>query len=191
MRRNQTTTFPTLAVLTLAALAGAGCDLTKANPAAPTSPTAPTTPSTPAPAVTEWTIEVEAGTGDGPVMPRSNASKQRTVSLLAGQRRDMSFTAPVAGLYRLALAYANDNPSPQSEDVTITATLVATGEQTVVGHFVASNTGNGNGAGWNSIVVSQEFVDIPLAAAAYRLSVAVTGGDNFGFEGDCLLVRRQ
>ena len=116
-------------------------------------------------------------------MPRSNASKQRTVLLLAGQRRDLSFTAPVAGLYRLSLRYSNDNPSPQSEDVTITATKVATGEQTVIGHFAASNTGNGSGSGWNSMVVSQEFVDLSLAAAEYCFSIAAAGGDFFDFDG--------
>jgi hypothetical protein len=207
MSDNKTTTFVTMAALMLAVLAGAACDLTKANPAAPTSPAAPTTPSAttpapttpsapapPAPAVTEWTIEAEDGTGGGGIKMRSEASRQRAVWMGSGMRHTMTWTAPTAGSYSIALRLSNDNGNPNLlEDVVLTI------DDQPVGRFRAQTTGTGTGAGWNVFVWSEVFTrfdgaggqKLDLAAGVHSIGVSVSNGDGYGLEADCVRLQKQ
>jgi hypothetical protein len=64
------------------------------------SPTATPTPTPPSAPPTTLRFEGEAGSGDGQIMMRSNASGQRTIWLHAGESRSYSFSLCLGQLLR-------------------------------------------------------------------------------------------
>ena len=126
------------------------------------------------------TAEAEAGTGDGLISMRSNASNQQTVLLSSGQSRSLSVNLPCAGTYELTVRYSNDNFGPLE-------TVAVSVDGTPVGTFQAQDTGD-FGAGWNVFVTANTFGLWPSGwdAGNHQILVTVSGGDGYGVEIDCV-----
>ncbi len=128
-------------------------------------------------------FEWEHGSGDGQIMPRSNASNKKTVWLHAGEWRALTFTITDAGDAAFRLRYSNDNGAgPPLEEVTL---LLDGGE---IYRFDAQNTyaGGPPGSGWNNFLWSRWSGSAHIAAGEHELKALVTGGDGFGVELDCV-----
>ncbi len=119
--------------------------------------------------------EAEAGTGDGSIMTRANASGGETVQLDAGESRTLSFNVMSDRTYDVDIRYSNDNFGPlETVEVSIDGMFV--------GAFLAQDTGD-FGEGWE-IFVSDMVGSVPLAAGAHTMTITVFGGDGFGIEVD-------
>ena len=127
---------------------------------------------------TAYTLEAEAGTGAGSVIPRSNASGLQTVWLHSDEARTMTVNLPCAGTYELTVRYSNDNFGPLE---TVTVSL----DGTPVGSFQAQDTGD-FGNGWNIFRLTEPLGPWPLVwdAGNRLVTVAVSGGDGYGVEID-------
>ena len=123
-------------------------------------------------------LQGEDGTGQGIIMPRSNAWGDETVWLHSGESRTMTFSSPSGDAAVLSVRYSNDN-SGASE----TVTLLYDGIE--VDSFVAEDTGDG-GNGWNAFVWSKEMSTSALTSGDHSVTVAVAGGDGFGIEIDAV-----
>src|SRR5215208_1025348 len=95
-------------------------------------PVAPSVPAQPLPI----SVEAEAGSGEGDLMRRLNASGGSTIHLAPGQRRRLTFTtsAPAAE-YALMVRYSNDDPGD-------TETLRLELDGVSLGSFRAQDTGD-------------------------------------------------
>ena len=133
------------------------------------------TPPTPTPTV-QITLEGEAGTGDGQVMPRAAASGELTVLLHDGESHTLSFQLPAAARYSLTVRYSNDTDGPL-ETVSVSV------DDAIVGQFEAQDTGD-YGAGWNVFKSSGSIGSVDLQAGAHKVVVSVAGGDKHGVEID-------
>lgn len=133
------------------------------------------------PSPTQVVLQGEDGTGDGLIRSRSNAWGERTVWLGDGDAQTMMFSPGRGESILVAVRYSNDNFGP-SETVTILL------DDLEVGSFIAEDTGNG-GSGWNIFAWSENipansFTDI----GEHTLTIAISGGDGFGFELDAVTV---
>ncbi len=127
-------------------------------------------------------LEGEAGSGDGQVMPRSEASGQKTVWLHAGESRTLSFQLSAGARYSLSVRYSNDNFGPlETVDVAV--------DGVNVGQFAAQDTG-GFGLGWNVFESSGTIGSVDLQPGAHEVTVSVTGGDGYGVEIDVVTLDR-
>jgi hypothetical protein len=122
-------------------------------------------------------LEGEDLSGDGTVMHRSAASGSKTVWLHAGESRQGAFEVAVAGRYRVAVRYSNDNFGPL-EHLTVTI------DGAVVGECSTQDTGDG-GHGWN-VFVECDIGSVDLGSGAHALELAVAGGDGYGVEIDLI-----
>jgi hypothetical protein len=127
-------------------------------------------------------LEAEAGSGDGRVVPRSNASGRETVWLRSGQSRILPFQLVAGARYGLTVRYSNDNFGP-TETVTVRIDNVS------VGQFDAADTG-GQGYGWDQFRTSNLTGEIDLEAGSHQVVVSVSGGDGYGIEIDSVTLDR-
>ncbi|MCY2990968.1 MAG: hypothetical protein NTY19_24295 [Planctomycetota bacterium] len=127
---------------------------------------------------TTYTLEAEAGTGDGSINSRTNASGGQTVGLHSGEARTMSVNLTADGAYELSVRYSNDNDGPL-ETVTVSV------DGTTIGSFQAQDTGN-FGAGWNSFEISPPLGARPPSfhSGNHLVTVTVSCGDGNGVEID-------
>ncbi|MEO7273429.1 MAG: hypothetical protein ABIX28_13430 [Vicinamibacterales bacterium] len=130
--------------------------------APPTAPSSPPAPST-------FSLEAEAGLGQGERMERTAASGGITIHLAPGERRQWRFTTAGAPTeYVISVRYSND-------ELTDSEVLRATLDGIPVGAFRAQDTGD-DGAGWNAFV-SDRVGRAPLAAGVHTLDLESSGGD--------------
>jgi hypothetical protein len=121
-------------------------------------------------------LEGEDGTGDGNVMPRSEASGGQTVLLKSGETRSLSLELDGTALYDVNVVYSNDNFGPlELVEVSVNGELV--------GSFSAEDTGDG-GAGWNVFYPSGPIGSKVVAPGMHEVTVSVSGGDGYGVEID-------
>ena len=127
-------------------------------------------------------LEAEAGSGDGQVMLRSNASGQKTVLLKDGETLALTFLLTGSVRYAVNVRYSNDNANNQpSETVTVTI------DGKTIGEFIAKDTGDG-GLGWNVFTSSLITEPVDLLTGTHTMEVFVEGGDEFGVEIDAVFL---
>jgi len=135
--------------------------------AQPSSPIAPTAPVPPAPQ--KITLEAEAGTGDGDLHQRSQASGAMTIHLAPGQRRSWTFIGAAPGsTYAVYVTYSNDNPG-ESETLHVDIDGIR------IGTVRARDTGD-DGAGWEIFVADLAGAST-VAAGTHTITVESSGGD--------------
>ena len=122
-------------------------------------------------------LEAEAGTGDGSMMFRGNASGGKTIQLDAGEVRTLSFVLDTTANYQIFIRYSNDNNNLGPLD-----NLRLAIDGTLIGSFMAMDTGD-NGDGWN-IFLTTPNVSVPLELGAHNITITVAGGDGGGVEID-------
>ncbi len=151
------------------------------GPTSTPSPFPSPSPDDPAPPYIE--LEAEGGSGAGQVMPRSNASGDKTVWLHAGESRSHSFSLPAPARYSVGVRYSNDNFGPLE---TVSVSIDGAG----VGSFQAQDTGDG-GEGWNVFAVADAIGSAEVSAGAHSLVIQVSGGDGYGVEIDITRLTRE
>lgn len=123
-------------------------------------------------------LEGEDGSGDGKIMPRSNASNQKTVWLHAGESRLLSFQLAASACYMLSVRYSNDGGSDQVE---------VSMDGVSVGQFTTQHTrpsGGQPGSGWNNFFSIGPIGSVDLPPGPYNITVSVTQADFYGVEID-------
>ena len=120
-------------------------------------------------------FEAESGSGDGQTMPRSNASRQSTIWLHAGESRSYSFDLNSALPYSLSVRYSNDNAGALE---TVTVYL----DGSILASFQPRDTGD-YGYGWN-VFETADLGQFSISPGSHDLSVQVSGGDGYGVELD-------
>ena len=130
-------------------------------------------------------LQAEDGTGAGQRKYRYNAFGQATIWLFANETRTLTFTPCIKSStnFRLKVRYSNDNFGP-----TETVTISLNGNP--VGRFAADDTGN-YGGGWDIFTDSPNLGAVSLQPnTSYTVTIAVSGGDGYGIEIDCLIFER-
>jgi hypothetical protein len=127
-----------------------------------------------------------AGTGDGIIHARSNASGLAALSLQAGQSRIWSFAQPAGAQYTIQVRYSNDNlPLGPLEAVQVLL------DGNTVAQFSAQDSGTtGGGFDWNTFLETPTLGTAALIAGTHELEIKVTGGDGYGVEIDVVTLTR-
>lgn len=128
------------------------------------------------------TLEAAGGTGDGTIMPRSNATNGRTVWLYAGETRTLTFVVDVEAMYELSLRYSNDG-GPDRIEVRI--------DGVPLGQFVSVDTrpiGGMQGDGWNVFLSSGPLGSTRLTRGQHVVTIEVLEADAHGVEIDVALL---
>ena len=137
-------------------------------------PSAPENPS-------EILLEAENGSGDGQIMPRSEASNRQTVWLHSGETRTLLFATVRSTRYSISVRYSNDNFGPlETVDVSMGDTLL--------GSFRPQDTGD-FGFGWNVFLWTDSIGPVDLSPGWHSVVLSVLGGDGFGVEIDVVALR--
>jgi len=113
-------------------------------------------------------LEGESGSGDGLVRDRSRASGGRTVHLGPGERRQWTFTLPVAAPFALSVTYANGQEGPNE-------VLSFSVDGTMVSSFQNRDSGDAV-EGWN-LFVTDSAGKSTLGPGAHSVVLEVQGGD--------------
>lgn len=121
-------------------------------------------------------LEAEMGGGNGRIIDRSNASNQKTVLLLTGESRMLTFQLSARACYALEVRYSNDNFGPLE-------TVEAQVDGALLGRFFAQDTGD-RGHGWNNFVWDGSLGALNLQPGAHEVTLTVSGGDGYGVEID-------
>ena len=122
--------------------------------------------------------ESEAGSGDGSVMPRGNASGQRTVWLQSGYIRNLQINATTDGIYQINYRYSNDGG---------TDTLQVLLDGKLLGSFNTQDTrpaGGVPGSGWNNFMVSSLGQLVNITPGKHTITLKVISSDYYGVEID-------
>ncbi len=122
-------------------------------------------------------LEGEDGTGDGAVMERGAASKQKTVWLHNGESRTLSFDLDGTARYEVVVRYSNDGP-PDTVQVSI--------DGTIIGQCTSQDTrspGGVPGSGWNVFFSCEPLGPAILSPGQHELVVSAET-DFYGVEID-------
>jgi hypothetical protein len=127
-------------------------------------------------------LEGEAGSGNGQIKARSEASVARTVLLQTSESQTLAFELAGTARYTVSVRYSIDNFGPL-ETVSVRVDGVS------LGQFEAQDTGD-FGFGWNNFVSSGALGVIALQPGAHQIVVSVAGGDGSGIELDVVTLDR-
>lgn len=122
----------------------------------------------------------------GQVMSRTNAKREHTLLLQAGETAEYRVKVDAEGTYRLRVRYSNDDPG-KCDDVVVKV------DGRHMKPFHSQNTRTGGmqpGDGWNAFV---ESPDVPLGlltAGEHTIAVLIDDADAFGIELDRLTIER-
>lgn len=155
----------------------------------PTSTCTATNTPTPTQTITppvQIVLEAEYGTGNGTVMPRSNASEEQTRWLHVGESFTLTMALPNSAAYSLTVRYSNDSYEAPLEVVVVSL------DGQPISQFTAADSGDG-GHGWNNFYWSPPIGDAPVqfAPESHILTLFVASGDYYGVEIDCIRLQRD
>ena len=129
----------------------------------------PAQPSVAVPLATTFSLEAEAGRGDGRLVQRSHASGGQTVHLGPGEHRLWTFDLRVMPTqYAFAVSYSNGKEGPNEIlSVAVDGTPLSTFQDRDSGDAVD---------GWNEFVTDPAGT-MTLGAGSHTLRLEVSGGD--------------
>jgi len=127
-------------------------------------------------------LEAEAGTGEGEIKLRSEASNEKTMWLKTGETLTITFDLATNARYRLDVVASNDHVN----DVPLeTVRVQLDGEE--IGRFAPADTGDG-GRGWNVFETNHSIAPVDILAGDHSLTFYVTEGDGYGVEIDVVIL---